>query len=806
MKRTNYKYCILFGLQMLVQAGIVPMMAQVPNNEIKGKIVDGKGSAVEFVNIVLLSVPDSAFQQGTTSDMNGAFCMTTTVTDGVLKVSSVGYTTKYVGLHDFKGEIQLNEELRMLGEVTVKGQHPKTKLTGNSMVTEIEGTVLGQSGSASEMLSKVPGMAQRGDDLEVLGRGKPLFYINGRKVQDLDELKRLRSEEIKEVEVITNPGAQYDATITSVVRIKTIRQQGVGLGYDIIASNNQDLRYGYANPGTTLNLRYRYKSFDVFGMAQYWEYSSVNDSKPIQWSYLKKDDKLATIEQENYLRNDWKGRGMNYNLGFNWQINDNHSIGMRVERHDRLKTGTEAWIGTDMLMYNQDRENPLAEEHSQSHQYMNDSQPYNWEGNAYYNGKAGKLGIDLNVDFVSNKTNTNDDIEEIADKTISTMNSVTNIENRMIADKLILSYPVWKGILQAGTEMSFVTRKTGYQIQGVSLPATKADVSEDNIAAFLEYACQIPTIGNISAGLRYEHIDFDYNDLLNAEGSMSRSTDDFFPSISWSRQFGSLQASLSYAVKTERPNYDMMDESMIYINSYTLVQGDSKLKNSYASEVSANVRWKWLNLYMAYERRKNTLTQWSYLYNDNGMILQKNINLDIPLRNFAAFLTATPTWGVYSPNWTAGIQKFFVTNTLVDPREESGTRDVHYRKPIFFFDLNNAFRLKHSWQLECNMNIMTRGDVMNFRMTSTSANLSLAVQKSWLKNDALTLRATLGDVFQCSTQNIELDCGYYLIKQHSQFSRHCLGITLRYSFNASPSKYKGTGAGKDTVNRMENKN
>lgn len=81
MKRTNYKYCILFGLQMLVQAGLVPMMAQVPNNEIKGKIVDGKGSAVEFVNIVLLSVPDSAFQQGTTSDMNGAFSMATTATE-----------------------------------------------------------------------------------------------------------------------------------------------------------------------------------------------------------------------------------------------------------------------------------------------------------------------------------------------------------------------------------------------------------------------------------------------------------------------------------------------------------------------------------------------------------------------------------------------------------------------------------------------------------------------------------------------------------------------------------------------------
>ena len=80
-----------------------------------------------------------------------------------------------------------------LGEITIKGQRPKTKLTGNSMITRIQGSVLEKSGTLKEMLAKVPGMTQKGDDLEVLGKGAPIYYINGRKMQDKDELKRLRA-------------------------------------------------------------------------------------------------------------------------------------------------------------------------------------------------------------------------------------------------------------------------------------------------------------------------------------------------------------------------------------------------------------------------------------------------------------------------------------------------------------------------------------------------------------------------------------------------------------------------------------
>ena len=296
----------------------------------------------------------------------------------------------------------MEQDQTMLNEIVVKGQMPKTKLTGNSMITTIQGTILGQSGTAKEMLAKVPGMTLKGEDLEVLGKGTPVFYINGRKMRDKDELKRLRSEEIQSVEVITNPGAQYDATISAVVRIKTVRCEGAGFGFDLMAANNQDLAFGFSDPSTTLNLRYRHNNLDLFGMVNYWTWDSPNDLHITQSTFLRADEGIRNILQDSHMRNDWHGEGLNYNLGFNWQINDKHSLGARVERHDQFKTYNDMWVDTENNLTGRDL----------SHQGGHTHYPYNWQGNAYYNGQVNKLNIDLNVDFLTDKENDDNQIDE----------------------------------------------------------------------------------------------------------------------------------------------------------------------------------------------------------------------------------------------------------------------------------------------------------------------------------------------------------------------------------------------------------
>ena len=777
----------------LIAAMMMCLSAEAKTEDVGGRVIDAQGEPLPFVSVALLA-SDSTYIQGATSDVDGIFQIKTTDACCILRFSYIGYRTKYVNVNSSEiGTIQMEEDQAMLSEIVVKGQMPKTKLTGNSMITTIQGTILCQSGTAKEMLAKVPGMTLKGEDLEVLGKGTPVFYINGRKMRDKDELKRLRSEEIQSVEVITNPGAEYDATISAVVRIKTVRREGAGFGFDLMAANNQDLAFGFSDPSSTLNLRYRRNNLDLFGMVNYWSWDSPNDLHITQSTFLRADEGIRNILQDSHMRNDWHGEGLNYNLGFNWQINDKHSLGARVERHDQFKTYNDMWVDTENNLTGRDL----------SHQGGHTHYPYNWQGNAYYNGQVNKLNIDLNVDFLTDKENDDNQIDVYLPET-QTMQQNSHISSRLWATKLVLSYPVWKGQLQAGTEMSFVKRQSCTSITNYPLPSTDADVKENNVAAFVAYNANLDKFGIVSAGLRYEHVGFDYTDNLDAENNMTRYQDEFFPNITWSKQFGAIQTSLSYTMKTVRPKYSSLNDHIYYLNSYTLSQGDSKLKNATMQEVSINARWKWINLFAAYERRDNTITQVPMVYNNEGIMLMKQANLSDPVRNLAIFLSANPTWGVYSPSWTIGGQKFWNTMTYDDPRSATGKMDVTFTKPIFFFDLYNTFRFKHSWQLEANANIQTKGDVLNFRILSPSYNVSFVVQKCWLKNDALCLRASISDVFQRSVQDMAHDCGFFYTVQKTRSRSHRLDISIRYTFNASKSKYKGTGAGKAEQQRMGN--
>ncbi len=414
-----------------------------------------------------------------------------------------------------------------------------------------------------------------------------------------------------------------------------------------MAANNQDLAFGFSDPSSTLNLRYRHNNLDLFGMVNYWSWDSPNDLRITQSTFLQADEGIRNILQDSHMRNDWHGEGLNYNLGFNWQINDKHSLGARVERHDQFNTYNDMWVDTENNLTGRDL----------SHQDGHTHYPYNWQSNAYYNGQVGKLNIDLNVDFVTDKENDDDQTDVILPEA-RTMQQDSHTWSRLWATKLVLSYPVWKGQLQAGTEMSFVKRQSSSSITNYPLPSTDTDVKENNVAAFVAYNANLDKYGIVSAGLRYEHVGFDYIDNLDAENNMTRYQDEFFPSVTWSKQFGPIQTSLSYTMKTVRPRYSSLNDHIYYLNSYTLNQGDSKLKNAIMQEVSINARWKWINLFAAYERRDNTITQVPMVYNNEGIMLMKQANLSAPVRNLAIFLSANPTWGVYSPSWTTEVLEY----------------------------------------------------------------------------------------------------------------------------------------------------
>ena len=80
-------------LAALMAAMMMTMTMTAKTQDWGGRVIDEKGEPMPYVNVVLLSLPDSAFVQGAMTDEQGVFKIVTDISDGLFKVTSVGYQT-----------------------------------------------------------------------------------------------------------------------------------------------------------------------------------------------------------------------------------------------------------------------------------------------------------------------------------------------------------------------------------------------------------------------------------------------------------------------------------------------------------------------------------------------------------------------------------------------------------------------------------------------------------------------------------------------------------------------------------------
>lgn len=305
-----------------------------------------------------------------------------------------------------------------------------------------------------------------------------------------------------------------------MVRIRTVRQQGDGLSLDLTLSDEHDLRYDFDRPQAKVGANYRKNGVDVFGSMYYYhqdyrQYSTIED--------ITTTDKV--FRQYGPYTMTWKHDNLTYTFGVNWQLSDNHSLGVRADLTHQMN-------GKDQVIYDEDVfENNSLIDHLYSHQTSKETKPLGWLTNTYYNGKVGKLGIDFNFDFMRNGTDTDRENVERSKVQDDFVLSKSGTRSRLYATKLVLSYPVWKGELEAGTEMTFVNRNNTYWIDKALIANTDADITENNVAAFADYSCDFQKYGSASVGLRYEHTLLDYDDAINKDERLHRSMDTTSPNI-----------------------------------------------------------------------------------------------------------------------------------------------------------------------------------------------------------------------------------------------------------------------------------
>ena len=768
-------------ITFLCFSAITPMMAQ----DIKGKIVDEKGKPLAFANVVLLNRQDSAFVKGVVSGEDGHFAFDSACNNGIIKVTSVGYKTAW---KDCTGEnagvIKMVADSKVLGEVVVKSLLPKTILKNGGMTTTVAGSVLEKAGTMEHLLDRIPNVSAQNGNIKVFGRGEPIIYINGRQIRDRSELDRLSSDNIKSVEVIANPGARYAASTKAVIRITTKKIQGDGFGFDATTEGSYDEKKnmgGYAR----LNLYYRRNGLELGAYAYGSKQSSPDEKDLQQMTYLDK-----TWNQQDRTR--WKNKTETFSsrLNASYQFDDNNSLGASISflRNPKLQTDgkTEGSVLRDKVL-------------TETTTYIRSEfgQNSNWSSNVYYVGKVGKLGIDFNTDWFWSKGNNKNNIDEHYQEVNSEIqnqlvNSTTSKYNRLIASKMVLSYPLFGGDLSVGGEYSFTNRNTNYAI----IPNTLADnvidrIKEGMASAFVTYNRDFGKL-NMEAGLRYENVDFKYYDNGKYMAEQSKTYGEWFPSLSLSMPIGNVQMQLSYAADIDRPNYWVLRSGVQYSNHYTYETGNPFLVSEISRNISYDLAYKWLTFNLTYEHVSDPIYQTVEMYKDNTTIgLMRMIN-GKSYNNVTSTLNLQPTFGIWRPMLSAMVEKQWF---------ELVTRDGQYlNKPVAMFRFNNTFDTK--WAMfSVMMTYITKGYEENHYIYKPMFNTDLSIYKGFLK-DCLTFQLYVNDVFGTNDSHIIGKYGKLKETIFDEFSTSKISLTVRYKFNTTRSKYKGTGAGDSQKNRM----
>lgn len=668
-----------------------------------------------------------------------------------------------------------------LGEVVVKAHLPQYKKTHEGLLTNVAGTVLSKMGTAEDVLKHVPSIVKKKDGYEVIGKGTPIIYINGRKMQDSSELDNIKSSDIKSVEVIQNPGAAYDASVNAVIKIKTIKKKGEGFGFDTRSV------YWYNKHDNTIqqvNMNYRHNGLNLFATYKF------SDATWMQKASYEQTVHVDTLWQQ-HNNNEVTGRIESHRLisGFSYDFNANHSIGARYTLtspgYSRSKDFFDSQVTADGKFYDYIKTDGLTvDRNNPSHQL-----------NAYYNGTLGKTTIDLNTDlyFSTNRAYAYSD-EQSQEHDSRNINSKNRVSNKMVATKLVITSPLLGGNLSYGAEYIHTRRNDDYEVNRTDLLANSYSKLEEQTASpFIQYARLTP-IGNITAGLRYEYVRFKYYDAGIYQPEQSRSFRNLFPTISYGAKVGKVMAQLSYSVKTSRPSYSQLSNNVSYMNRFTRQTGNPYLDNETNHRVELSGVWKFIQFMVNYKDSRNAIIYWAEQIPGNEaitMISRKNVK---SLKSMTAYISAAPKIGIWAPQINLGMQKpWFTLHTDV--------ASYRLNRPIFMGNFNNAFSLPCGITLNVDYRYQSKGNTMNVYLAKEQHVLDVSISKSFLK-DALTLEIKGNDLlYKCWDADLLYNQKMELLQVSKRGTRD-LQLTLRYKFNTTRSKYKGTGAGNAELNRL----
>lgn len=788
------------------------------NIKIQGVVVDSlslEGEPFATIRIYPANNTTDAVSMGTT-DMDGRFEQTLKKAGNYhVLFSSVGRKNVDVPFTIAKGQtrikldtIYVTDDVLQLAGVEIVAQKPLVKMEVDKLSYSVENDIDAKSNSILDMLRKVPMVTVDGNDqITVNGSSSFKVYVDGKpnvmmSSNPSEIFKNMPANSIKDIEVITNPGARYDAEgVGGVLNLITDRSSSDRK--QLLNNYNVTVRGMAANRGAGGGAFFSMQKnkFSMSVNANVMESFPIETTTEMDRTQFSEQGGMQT-RSDSYLKNSFHIQMGNLNMSYeidslNLLSASGGIMGFGMDNHGLSTThlgdlGYSTRTDNDMtnLSFNGsiDYQHIFAKnkERMLTLSYLISTSPQKGKNYSWFETDQENSFLDLSDRYSHSKNNT--------------------IEHTWQAD---FTTPLAKGHkLDMGAKYILRNNKSRsdyYDLFGeeqVWDKASSLDYSHKNhiLAGYAEYRGTMG-IFSLTAGLRYEHTWQNVEARLGQTENFKLNYGNLVPSANLSFKISDSQnIGATYNMRISRPGISLLNPYIDRSDPTAISYGNTKLDAEEVHNISLVYNLftpKWVvNLTLRQSINNNGIEQYSF-YDQNNILNSTYGNIT---KNRQTGLNAFVNWNA------SGKTRFTLNGSIayVDVRSQQLDLKNHGWQGNIMFGYQQTL----PWDIRMSANLMASSKTYNLQGWSSSFQAGmLSLSKSFLKD---RLNITLAGMTplnfgRMKMENVSASHDY---RSHtlSRFGVQSLGISISYTFGGKVSVKKATRSiqNDDLMNKRQN--
>jgi hypothetical protein len=759
-------------------------------NSVKGSLIDQNQNPVAFANVILLQADDSTtVYKGEVSNEVGDYSFRNIEKNTyIIQVSFVGYENFLMRI-DVKGNnnleaITLTESPSGLNEITISVKNPTVKREIDRLVFNVENSTL-SSGNSWDILKKTPGVILNQGQLQVRNSAV-IVYINDKKVQlSASELQSLlesySAENIKSVEVITNPPAKYDAEGGAILNIITSKALTPGYKGSVESSYSQA-----TFPKFTFGTSHYFKS-EKFNLFANYSFSPRKDFKRDESQINFIDDNRNIFSRWNTdFKRITRSQAHNANVIFDYNIDKKNSLSFSSNINISPNRTFDNKVHTDIA----DGQNQIDST------LITNSELENDENNLAFDVKYSHKFEDGNeVSTAAHYTKFDQERTQIVSSnyygtTGQTLNSISFNTKAQQDINIFTAQIDYSGTLgstnfEIGAKFSGIDSESGIDFFNAGSLENLYDNLSDNFlydenvyALYASFAKDWEK-WSIKAGLRGE-----FTDLQGISRSMdevnSQEYFEMFPTAYLQHTISENHVlTLDYSRRIDRPRYESLNPFRYFLNEKNYNAGNPNLEAAISNNFNLNYTLQ--NKYF-----------FDFYYRDRGnspLTLGFQDNQNLTMRNVSTNLFSNISYGLdilhgrsLTKFWYSQVYMsvFHDKNTFL--AVESNNQEVTNEVDAFFGQLYNSLTLSKDGTFTGNVTLTYVSDYISGSYKFDPwTTLSLGFRKTFWNNRA-ELSLNFEDILDKTNTRLK---SQYLNQDNSFFAQEemrYVRIGFKYNF------------------------